>query len=174
MIQHSKMRQSKGNRIAEIIATGFGSGQSPIAPGTVGTIVAIPLFLLIRFLLNSIFLFGIPMWVMYTGVTGLLILTGVWASGRYEAVYRKKDPGSVVIDEIAGYFIAMIGQPVSWPWILAAFFLFRLFDIVKLWPANIVDARMTGGWGIMLDDIIAGIQTMLVLTIIASVFSAIG
>jgi phosphatidylglycerophosphatase A len=94
----------------------------------------------------------------------VLIVTalGIWASGYAERVYGEKDPHRVVIDEIAGFFVAVFLLPWDWRWIGAAFFLFRLFDVWKPWPIRRLQA-LPGGWGIMVDDLLAGTYTGLLL-----------
>lgn len=133
-----------------LLATWFGSGYAPKAPGTVGSITALPFAWLIA---------------EYSGFTGLIIATvvvtmvGIWAANAYMAVAGEKDPGPVVIDEVAGMWLTLlpISATLSWQGVLLAFILFRLFDILKPWPISWVDISVPGGLGVMLDDILAGI-----------------
>ncbi|NCA69940.1 MAG: phosphatidylglycerophosphatase A [Sphingobacteriia bacterium] len=128
------------------IAFGFGSGLAPRAPGTVGTLAAIPLYLVASTLA----------WPIYLSLLILFILVGVWACERAARDLGEKDPSAIVWDEWVGFLLTMIAAPTGWPWILAGFLLFRLFDIWKPWPISVADQRVGGGLGIMLDDLIAG------------------
>ncbi len=135
------------------IATGLYTGYLPKAPGTWGTIVALPLHLLIS-----------PLPPVMYGVTLFLIFwIAVLVSGAAEKIIDSKDPGVIVIDEIIGMLIAMIGVPASPAAWLAAFILFRFFDIVKPFPVNWFDKRLNGGVGIVMDDVAAGGYTLLCL-----------
>ena len=128
------------------IATGFGSGYLPIAPGTWGSLVALPIhFILIRLS---------PQY--YYISLALIFLIAVATAGSAEKILDRKDPGAVVIDEIIGMLITLIGAPttpLAWG---SAFLLFRLFDIWKPFPASWADRHLNGGFGIVLDDVIAG------------------
>jgi phosphatidylglycerophosphatase A len=133
--------------LARLVATWFGCGYSPIAPGTVGTVGALPLvYGLSR-------LGTVPYWLGTLAIT----LLGVWASGRYARQRGEKDPGSAVIDEVSGTLIA-VGFVLGSGWlpIVAAVLLFRLFDIWKPGPVNSVQ-NLPGGLGIMADDVLAGL-----------------
>jgi phosphatidylglycerophosphatase A len=134
------------------IAQGAYSGRFPAAPGTAGTIVGVLLFLLIK---------GLPL-VAYLFVCVLVIGLGTWAAEEAEKLLGKKDAPSIVIDEIAGFLIAMSLIPPTWDMILTGFFLFRFLDIVKPWPLRQLQ-NLHGGVGIMIDDIGAGIYTNLIL-----------
>ena len=134
-----------------LIATGFFSGYSPIAPGTAGSGIA----LLIYWLLPAL---DLMVWI---GLLLLLFLVGVYTAGAGEKTWGK-DPGYVVIDEIAGVFTTLFWLPQSFWLGLAGFFLFRVLDIVKPPPARQAEA-LPGGWGVMMDDIIAGIYGNLIL-----------
>lgn len=129
------------------LALGFGSGLSPKAPGTMGTLAAIPLFLLCA---------QLPFYA-FIAVTLLISIVGIWICDKASKDAGVHDHGAIVWDEIAGFFITMIAIPVSWQSIVVGFILFRIFDILKPWPISIADKQVTGGFGIMLDDIIAGI-----------------
>lgn len=141
---------------ATLIATWFGTGLAPVAPGTWGSLAALP------------FAWGIT---VFTGPWGLLaaaiaiFLIGVWAAGRYAAAGEAKDPGQIVVDEVAGQWLALVAVPLDPLAYLAAFGLFRLCDIVKPWPASWADRRLAGGLGVMLDDMIAGGYALLVVHI---------
>lgn len=128
-------------------AFGFGSGLSPKAPGTVGTAMAIPLFLGLGRLDIEFYLMAV-----LAGAMG-----GVYICGAAAKKLGVHDHSGIVWDEIIGYLIAMAALPVEWPWMLAGFLLFRLFDILKPWPVKWADQKVKGGIGIMLDDILAGL-----------------
>ena len=134
-------------QIAKWVALGGGSGLFPVAPGTAGTLAAIPLYWA---------LIQLPMWGYVLGVV-LTIFIGIWACQVYSDVLGVHDHGSIVWDEVAGYLLTMAVVPFDWMLVLAGFFLFRLFDIWKPWPIRRLDKNVEGGFGIMLDDIVAGI-----------------
>ncbi|MDD3518291.1 MAG: phosphatidylglycerophosphatase A [Chromatiales bacterium] len=135
------------------LAFGFGSGLSPVAPGTFGTLAAIPLWWLVQ---------GLPLWT-YLLITLLVTLVGFWLCGESARRLDVHDHPGIVWDEIAGFLVTMIAAPAGWPWLLAGFLLFRLFDIVKPWPARWFDRRLHTGAGIVLDDVVAGLYAFLVL-----------
>jgi phosphatidylglycerophosphatase A len=140
------------------IASGFGSGLSPFASGTAGSAAALIPWLALREL----------DWSLYLGAVALAFAIGVWASGVVIAKLRVEDPGVVVWDEFVGQWITLLPlvvAPRSWPWIVVAFVLFRIFDVVKPWPASWADRSVKGGLGAMLDDVIAGIYAALVLAL---------
>ena len=144
------------------IATGLGSGYFPLAPGTAGS--ALGLALVIAFRQTSL----TPLWlgVSLAAFAGLLFLVGVWSAGKAERVFGRVDPGQVVIDEVVGQIITFVATPrVTWRGLLVGFILFRVFDIVKPFPAGGAE-RIPGGWGIMMDDLIAGLYSLLVLVIL--------
>ena len=103
-------------------------------------------------------------------VTVCLFAVGVWSAGKAEKVFGRVDPGQVVIDEVAGQIITFIATPrIGWMGLIAGFILFRVFDIVKPFPARQAE-RFPGGWGIMLDDVVAGLYSLIVLTILGRVY----
>ena len=134
---------------ASIIAHWFWSGKIPKAPGTWGSLAALPPA---WFLVN---LFGSP--ILLIGAAALLLPLGVWASARHSEKLGTHDAGEIVVDEVVGLWIALAVAPYSLAGWVAAFLFFRFFDILKPWPINRLDARVTGGWGIMLDDVVAGL-----------------
>ena len=140
------------------IATGFFSGYSPFAPGTAGSAAALVFFLLP--------FFGRPEVLMPATII-IFILGGV-AAEKAENLLGQ-DPSPVTIDEVAGMWLSLWFLPHSLPYIGAAFFLFRFFDIVKPFPASYFD-RKSGGWNIMLDDVMAGIYTNIILQVFYRVF----
>lgn len=131
----------------QLAACGFGSGAVPYAPGTAGTAAAIPLFLALSVL---------PLhW--YAAAVALALVAGIWLCGRTARAFGVHDHSAIVWDEFVGFLITMAALPVTWTTVLAGFFLFRLFDVLKPWPARWIDRRMRGGIGIMLDDVVAGV-----------------
>jgi phosphatidylglycerophosphatase A len=144
------------------IATGLGSGYFPVAPGTAGS--ALGLALVIAFRQTSLR----PFWlaVSLAAFTGLLFLVGVWSAGKAEKVFGGVDPSQVVIDEVAGQIITFVATPrVAWMGLIVGFILFRAFDIVKPFPARRAE-RFPGGWGIMMDDQVAALYSLIVLVIL--------
>lgn len=138
------------------IATGFFSGKIPFAPGTFGTLAAIP-FALVLLIIPASF-YGVY-------IVGL-ILAAIYFADKAEKIKGKKDPGCIVIDEIAGYVVALSIVPVNIYTLAAGFFIFRFFDIIKSAPVKYFEDNFSGGAGIVLDDIMAGILTAVVLKII--------
>lgn len=132
---------------ASLIATWFGSGLLPKAPGTWGSLAALPFAALIAAL-------GGP-WALLAASL-LAFAVGLWAAERYARSLGREDPGAVVIDEVAGMWLALVPLALDLPSYAIAFLFFRVFDIVKLWPANMVERRLKGGLGIMADDMVAG------------------
>lgn len=135
------------------IASGFGSGFSPRAPGTVGTAAALLPWLGLRTL-------PLP---YYALAIALAFAIGVWASAWVVRRSGVQDPQVVVWDEFVGVWIALLAAPAGWSWMLAGFALFRLFDIWKPLPVSWADEKIHGGFGVMLDDVIAGIYALLVM-----------
>ena len=140
-------------RLIMAIATGLYTGYLPKAPGTWGTLVALPL--------NLLFLQLSPRGYAIAMVTTLVL--AVFTAGSAEKILDRKDPGLIVIDEIAGMLVALIAAPATPLAWFAAFLLFRLFDITKPWPVSWVDRHLNGGLGIVLDDLLAGVYAWLVL-----------
>ena len=147
------------------VATGAGVGLIPLAPGTMGTVLAIPLYWGLMLGLDAMVGESPFRLVLYILAVAGLFLVGCRAAGEAEKHFSKKDPGHVVIDEIAGYLTAMTALPLSLYWVVAGFLLFRIFDIFKIWPANVVERGFSGGLGIMSDDLVSGIQVALILNI---------
>ena len=138
------------------IATGLYSGYLPKAPGTWGTLVGLLLF----FLLHSL---SLP---IYLAVTAGLFVVGSFAAGEAEKILDNRDPGVVVIDEIVGILITMIVVPATPLTMALGFVLFRIFDILKPFPVNFFDQKFHGGLGIMLDDVMAGIYSLIILQLL--------
>lgn len=144
--------QSLRTRSAVALATFGYLGFAPIAPGTVGSAGALPLWMALR-------LADRP-WLEVAAVA-VLFLAGVWSASVTEQHLGVEDPGPVVIDEVAGMIASLLWLPATWAVVGSAFMLFRIFDIVKPWPAGRLE-RLHGGWGIMADDVMAGIYANLV------------
>ena len=138
------------------LAFGFGSGLSPIAPGTVGTLMAVPLYLL---------MVRLP-WIYYILLLLVAIAVGIWLCGESARLLGVHDHGGIVWDEFVGFWITMLFIPSEWLWIVLGFVLFRLFDVWKPWPIRFIDKQVHGGLGIMLDDILAGLFALAVLQLI--------
>ena len=155
MDRHIRKRVSLANPI-HFLALGFGSGLAPKAPGTFGTIAAIPLVCLLAY---STTLTG------YVLVTLLASLIGIWLCGKTAHDMMVHDDSSIVWDEIAGLLITMIAVPLNWQTLLLGFVLFRILDILKPWPISYLDARVHGGFGIMIDDILAGVFALILMHI---------
>lgn len=139
------------NPLGRAIGAGLGSGLSPLAPGTAGSLAALILY----YLLTRAF----PDPTAQQGLLAAMILVGlplgVWATGLLVTA-TDQDPGRAVWDEFVGMWITCLLLPPTWYWLAAAFFAFRFFDVVKPWPARQLE-RLPGGWGIMADDVAAGL-----------------
>jgi phosphatidylglycerophosphatase A len=129
-------------------ALGFGSGLAPKAPGTFGTLAAVPLVYLLSFYLPHI---------TYALLTLVACLAGIWICGKTAKDMQVHDDSSIVWDEVAGLMITMFAVPLSWQSVLLGFLLFRIFDILKPWPISYLDKHVHGGFGIMVDDVLAGV-----------------
>jgi len=143
-------------KIAIVFATGLGAGFSPVGPGTCGTIVAIPLFLALS---------HFDLWLYIVTIAGLIAI-GTWAAKITGDQYGEIDCQKIVIDEIAGYLITMTAtNPTIWT-VLAGFVLFRFFDILKPFPVGYADKNVKNAFGVMLDDILAGLYALACMKII--------
>jgi phosphatidylglycerophosphatase A len=140
-------------KLVLFIATGGGSGYAPIAPGTAGSAV------------------GVVLWALciqgpglspgaYLAILAGLSVVAIWAAGEAEKIFQKRDDGRITVDEIAGQLLALALLPAGWGMALAAFLLFRLFDIWKPWPARLAE-RLPGGLGVVADDLMAGLYANL-------------
>lgn len=142
-----------------LLATGFGSGLSPVVPGTMGTLASVPFYLL---------LVQLPI-VLYVSVVVITCLVGIKICQVTSDDMQVHDHGSIVWDEFAGFWITMLVvplfnlSPLDWKWLVTGFVLFRFFDMVKPWPIGWLDKRVHGGLGIMLDDIVAGVMSAIAL-----------
>lgn len=138
------------------LATGLGSGLSPVAPGTAGSLIAVLLWLA--------FLQFDPSLSVQIAAALLAIAPCIWAADWAARRLERKDPGCIVSDELAGQWLALLAAPPAWPWWLAAFVLFRVFDIAKPWPMRRLE-RLPGGVGIVADDLAAGVLAGIILYI---------
>lgn len=138
------------------LSLGLGSGLSSFAPGTVGTIMAVLLYIPLATL---------SLWE-YTSVLVVGSLAGVFFCDITSKALGGHDDPAIVWDEFLGYWLTMLFAPPGWMWILIGFVLFRLFDIWKPWPINIIDRKVRGGFGIMLDDLVAGVYAFLSLQLV--------
>ncbi len=136
-----------------LLSLGFGTGLMPKAPGTFGTLVGIPAVLLFA-----------PLGVnAYLGVIFAFALLGIFLCGETGKALKKHDDPAIVWDEIVGYMIALIALPITWQTLLIAFVIFRFFDIRKPWPISWLDKNLSGGLGVMADDVVAGLFTLVIL-----------
>jgi len=140
----------------QFLALGFGSGLAPKAPGTFGTLAAIPIFLLLALLTPVPYLIAVI----------VMSIAGIYICGKAAEDVGVHDHPAIVWDEFVGFFITMFMVPVSWQSVLVGFLLFRLFDIFKPWPISFVDKNMSGGFGIMFDDILAGAFALVIMQLI--------
>jgi phosphatidylglycerophosphatase A len=138
-------------RTVKFLAMGFGAGAMPFAPGTFGTLVGVPVYLVFA---------GLPPG-LYVLVTIALFGAGIWLCNVAQQELGKADHPGIVWDEIVGYLVAMTAAPLGWAWLGIGFLLFRLFDIWKPFPIRHLDRRVHGGFGIMLDDVVAGLYAWL-------------
>jgi phosphatidylglycerophosphatase A len=139
------------------VATGFGVGYSPVAPGTLGTLLAIPIYYFLSNIVSPIY---------EVTLIGFFFLS-VWISENAETFFGKKDDQKIVIDEMMGFLITMLWVPKTILFITIGFFLFRFFDILKPFPIRHLEKRFKGGFGIVLDDVAAGVYANIVLHLIS-------
>lgn len=143
-------------RFIRIAATGLGSGLSPLAPGTAGTLVGVLVYAV----------FSRFQWPVYLLSVAAFSLFAVYVSQEAERIYRKKDPSRIVIDEIAGFQVTMfLVAPTAWH-IVIGFILFRVYDIIKPFPIRLCERRIPGGYGVVGDDIVAGVYANITLLLL--------
>lgn len=154
------MKEEKFPIFHKLIATSFGAGFSPVAPGTMGALFAVAVWYLLFVLLD----YATLMWTL-SGLIVAFTVLGVWSSSVSER-YWGEDPSRVVMDETVGEWIALLAVPASghWGYVLAAFVLFRFFDIVKPLGVRSME-KLKGGYGIMADDILSGIYAAIVIVV---------
>ena len=142
------------------MATGFGSGFAPFAPGTAGTVGAIPIYLIFSPLSRPLYLLSVL----------ALTFLAVYVSQEAEKIFHKKDASQIVIDEIAGFLWTMSFVYPTVRHVLLGFIFFRFFDIVKVFPARLCQDRMPGGYGVVFDDVVAGIYANILLLGLIKIF----
>lgn len=147
---------------AWFIAFGFGSGLMPFAPGTWGTLAAVPVFLLLASFSPWLYLF----------CTLVFLILGAWASDKVCNELGEHDYSGIVCDEVGGFLLTMFCAPQGWVWIIIGFILFRLFDILKPWPISMADKHIKGGLGVMLDDVLAAVPAFFILQTLAWLFKS--
>jgi len=137
------------DRLALAVATVGGVGYSPLAPGTAGSLITVAILWLVPFSRLGLIAYFI-----------IVTLVGVWAAHRAEGLLGGKDPGAIVVDEVAGMLLSLVGLPLHLGWVLAAFFLFRVLDVWKPFPIDRLQ-RLPGGLGVVADDLLAGLYANL-------------
>lgn len=151
------MPRTTAQRVLLFIGSLAYVGFVPVASGTVAVaVVGVPLYLLLAGVLKLT-------WAPYVGFVAVLTLVSIWVAGATDRILNEQDSKRNVIDELPGYLIALVGLPVTWQLIVAAFFLERAIDIAKVWPASWVERHVPGGWGVVLDDVVAGLYTLAIL-----------
>jgi phosphatidylglycerophosphatase A len=136
-----------------LLAFGLGSGAASKAPGTFGTLAAVPLYVLLQPLSS----------LHYLLVVAVLFIAGIWICDRTSRDLGVHDHGGIVWDEWVGFLFTLWMAPPGWYWVLVGFLLFRFFDILKPWPIGWLDRQVSGGMGIMLDDLLAGLYSLVLL-----------
>src|SRR5712671_6044614 len=149
---------------AHFIALGFGTGLAPIAPGTAGTLLAFPLFILLDWLLPPLPLFGAIVPLYFFGII-------VWACARTGRDLGIADHSAMNWDEVVAMLLILLFTPSSWAWWAFAFFAFRFFDVVKPSPIRQIDRAMKGGLGVMFDDTVAAFYTLLLVALVKRILS---
>jgi len=150
----ARSRPAAVDRIALVVATGFGTGWAPVAPGTVASALTVLIIWLVPFSRSSLVIF-------FVAVT----LVGTWAAQRAERLLGAKDPGAIVIDEVAGMTLAVLPFPPTLAVLAVGFVLFRIFDVTKPFPAH-ASQRLRGGLGVVVDDLIAGLYALIVIALL--------
>jgi phosphatidylglycerophosphatase A len=141
------------NKMGTLLATFFGIGKVAPLPGTVTTALCIPL----------VWLLSLSGHLAYSIACIILFLVSVWAAEVHEQIVKVHDLNEIVIDEVIGFFVAMAFLPITWKSLLAGFFIFRLLDIFKPYPISWFDKNVKGGFGVVIDDVVAGVATNLIL-----------
>jgi phosphatidylglycerophosphatase A len=140
-----------GERAVLFVATGFFIGSVPLAPGTFGSLIGLP----VCFFLSRLNFLQSVVWIL------ILILFAIAIASAAEKILKQKDPGQIVIDEIAGLAVTLAGVPFNLKTVLAGFIIFRAFDILKPFPIRLLEKRVGGGTGVVLDDVLAGVYANL-------------
>ena len=149
------------DRIALISSIWFGAGLLPVMPGTYCTVAAIPLYL-VESLLAPHYQLSILL---------IIVIGAIWSSHRSQGILSVVDPPEIVIDEVAGFLVTIILIPFTWPTLIAGFFLFRFFDILKPPPIKRIEKKITGGVGVVLDDLLAGAYAHISLRLLVYLFN---
>lgn len=149
-------------RLILFFATNAGLGYAPVASGTFGTLMGIPLFYLLAPLSTPLFILS---WLV-------VLLLSFWSADKAGKIFGVTDDGRIVIDELIGYLTTVALLPFSWPTAIAGFLLFRLFDIVKIWPASWFDNKVKNGFGVVMDDVMAGVYAALCLRLLIKLWPA--
>jgi len=146
-----------GHRLMLFVGSLAYLGFVPAASGTVAVaVVGVPLYLWLVPLLGLA-------WPAYTVIVTVFTLFSVWVAGHTDRILNEEDSSKNVIDELPGFLVALIALPTTWQIITAAFFLERAIDIAKIWPANWIERHLPRGWGVVFDDIVAGLYTLAIL-----------
>ena len=148
------------DKAAVFLATGFYVGNIPFAPGTIGSLIGLPL---------SFLLAGLPLSAAMVAAV-IIIGLAVWIAGAAARTFERKDPGCIVVDEIAGMVVTLIGLPFNLATVMTGFILFRILDILKPFPIRVLDKRLSGGLGIVADDVVAGIFANILIRILLYIF----
>jgi phosphatidylglycerophosphatase A len=147
-------------KLAEVFSTFFGVGLFPVGPGTIASLITVFIYKFFLYSLN---------WPLYLLITILLTAAGIYTSTVYAKALNLKDPGKVVIDEVAGQLVALFLLPAEWKILLSSFLLFRLFDIIK--PLGVKKLEdLPWGWGIMADDLASGLAVNLLMHLVIFLF----
>lgn len=149
-------------RIVHFLAQGFGAGRIPFAPGTFGTLIGIPFYMVLS---------ALPPW-LYGVSVALMFALGVWLAEVTGHDLGAHDHPTIVWDEVVGFLITMFLAPSGWTWIVTGFVLFRMFDIWKPYPIRLIDRRLANGLGCMLDDVLAGVYAWTVLQAAVYLYTA--
>ncbi len=156
-MKRNRVPASMWRNPVHFLAFGLGSGAAPYAPGTFGTLAAIPIYLVFIEFLS---------WPIYAAITALMFIFGVWLCDRTERDIGVHDHSGIVWDEFVGYLVTMFAAPAGWQWVVIGFFLFRLFDVWKPYPIRQLERRHQNGFGNMFDDLLAGVYANIVLQLI--------
>lgn len=148
--------QQLGKHPVHWLAFGFGTGLAPFAPGTFGTLAGLLFYLLFQYL----------HWISFLALILAAFFLGILICDKASAHLGVHDHPGIVWDEMVGYWLTMLAAPPGWTWIILGFVLFRFFDILKPWPIRWLDQRVSGGLGIMLDDLVAGAFSLLLLQLL--------
>ena len=141
------------NRLIIMFVTGCYLGYSPIVSGTVGSLGGVLLYILLNRFVHLPY---------YAVITLVIFILGIFTSSKAEVIFGKKDSGKIVIDEVVGFLVTMFAIPLTWKYVIAGFFLFRVLDVIKPYPIRRIEG-FEGGFGVMIDDFIAGIYGNLIL-----------